>query len=521
MAHLRKTTLLALAPLLLACPIAVGVFGGLSTSACEAYHNEAERLEYKKAMDAEEAKIRASAGVAGSGSTLPVYSSACQNGVCRPDPGSRSVTKDECKVAEDGLEFLPMPIMDLAGGKCTACYSYHDRTVFNLWPRGWELVDTKADGSTTPMPYDPWHRCDWQQNYVMHVTGGPFREWGGGLGRSLRCSNTSNQATISQFPGDELQKAYCPEINVGLDYGTGMLPVCNPAQKDPLNKSVCPKRDQMAAAGEEVPVDERPLLGQAFDLREWDGVSFWGRRGPNGQAGIRILVGDRYTDDDISFRQYLQDPAAPRYCERTVECRCNDQNKPCHTLTAEDLAGSDFATDANARWPTVGEQICWDPKTDAPLNRDNGAIYQWQICGNTACTWPTASAKSLNAGPPDDTRVGGYYYRDIQFDGMQCLQYSQRGSITSDFCYDPKSSDPRLQKPPEGSQQCGDHWMKSVALDYDWKFYTVRFDELLQQGWAKRSYMLDLTAITMVRITWDRGFADFWVDDVRFYRKKK
>jgi len=43
---------------------------------------------------------------------------------------------------------------------------------------------------------------------------------------------------------------------------------------------------------------------------------------------------------------------------------------------------------------------------------------------------------------------------------------------------------------------------------------------LLQQGWAKRSNKLDTTAISVVRFTWDGGWVDFWIDDVRFYRHK-
>jgi len=43
---------------------------------------------------------------------------------------------------------------------------------------------------------------------------------------------------------------------------------------------------------------------------------------------------------------------------------------------------------------------------------------------------------------------------------------------------------------------------------------------MLQPGWAKRSAKLDLTAISVVRFTWDGGWIDFWIDEVRFYRRK-
>ena len=43
---------------------------------------------------------------------------------------------------------------------------------------------------------------------------------------------------------------------------------------------------------------------------------------------------------------------------------------------------------------------------------------------------------------------------------------------------------------------------------------------MLQQGWAQRSAKLDLTAISVVRFTWDGGYVDYWIDQVNFYRHK-
>lgn len=62
--------------------------------------------------------------------------------------------------------------------------------------------------------------------------------------------------------------------------------------------------------------------------------------------------------------------------------------------------------------------------------------------------------------------------------------------------------------------------MKGVNLSTDWQLIKVPFASLLQQGWAKRSYQLDLSSITSVRLEWDRGWIDYWISDVRFYRTK-
>ena len=91
---------------------------------------------------------------------------------------------------------------------------------------------------------------------------------------------------------------------------------------------------------------------------------------------------------------------------------------------------------------------------------------------------------------------------DPQTFGRTCTDFSFVGSITYKYCYNP-GVDPN---PPEGEQQCGDYWMKSVSLSTDWELIKVPFDTLIQQGWAKRSYKLDLSSITDVRLEWDRGW---------------
>jgi hypothetical protein len=63
--------------------------------------------------------------------------------------------------------------------------------------------------------------------------------------------------------------------------------------------------------------------------------------------------------------------------------------------------------------------------------------------------------------------------------------------------------------------------MKMVSLDTDWQFYKVPFTDLRQQGFAKKSEHLDLTAVSVVRFTWVAGFVDYWIDEVSFYRNPR
>jgi hypothetical protein len=569
MAQFRKISTLAIAPLFLV-PCALATLSAFSTSGCEAYHNEQERLDYKKAMDAKAAKMYGPQNMVGpeKNNGWPGYDppdpTQCPNNECLPDPGSRLVDATTCKETESPYEFMAIPIWDFeddrkgyddknkdrvwdknAGegpveGERFALhgYTYRDDTTTNYYPVGWEPPSIK----------DPSRLCDRDDNHIFHIAGGPFLEWGGALGRALRCLNTQSfsdnpgqlaihEARRKMLPADEAQKMitlgtiYChtgESKGATLAYGAA---ACDPLQSDPAVGKLCPQRDRLYKKDKTAPVDppqDKALIGQAIDVSEWEGISFWARRGPNSQPGIRVLVADKYTDDDINFLQYIVDPTAPRYCGRTIECKCKSATRPCTKLTQEEatelngmtLSRIDLADDpsvANFNEPTSynlrpalpGDTMCYN-RNDKELydNPIKLLVQTQQYCGDSVLHHQTDSAKSLN----------------VDFDpflvGSKCQEYTFRGSVVSNFVFNPESEDPAQQAPFEVGQQCGDHWMKSIDLSYDWQLYTVPFNELLQQGWAKRQYKLDLTAITMVRLAWDRGYIDYYIDDVRFYRKK-
>lgn len=510
------------------------VLGSFSLLGCEAYKNYDER--------------KAAAEKAGQNIDY-----SCMNGDCVEDPGSRLLSQEDCTAAENGYEFMPIPIMDNehvrdkldangqivvdANGKgeteyfALHSYTYDDDTTQSLQPFGWEPSAIE----------DPWKRCGKANNHVLTLKGGPFLEWGGGIGRSLRCINGSKQAIQdAMVPYNEYWLAKLkPEFrtdkkevhkingvaaldNIYCHVGTGRpaqdptsVGACSASQTDPLVQSVCPERDKKVLADPtDVTEQELPLVGVTLDLSAWEGISFWARRGPNSQPGLRVLVGDKATDDDISFAQTFVDPNAEPYCRRTFECACKDKNAPCTIVTDVDIAAYDANVrkywnkqpDSNNLTPMMaGDGVCWDPETgEMGIDR-----IDYQYCGQSACVHQSDSAKSLNA------------VSDPFIYGTECREYSFRGGVTSKFCFDPKSEFAIQRQPTEPSQTCGDHWMYSVRLSYDWEFYTVPFTKLLQQGWAKRSYWLDLKAISLMRFTWDRGYVDFYIDDVRFYRKKK
>ena len=139
------------------------------------------------------------------------------------------MTQQDCDNAEDGLEFLPLPIWDMgtisdSTGKqrniATAMYFYDDKTApFRVPGKIWEPTTEIAFSGMPPLPVNgdfvgepppgAVGRCgeplpdpeDSTQNhspdihYALHLAGGPFLEWGGGMGRMLKCMNTDNHGT--------------------------------------------------------------------------------------------------------------------------------------------------------------------------------------------------------------------------------------------------------------------------------------------------------------------------------------
>jgi hypothetical protein len=150
--------------------------------------------------------------------------------------------------------------------------------------------------------------------------------------------------------------------------------------------------------------------------------------------------------------------------------------------------------------------ICWDPEKDPDLSQMN----PHQDCGTYACDCPY-EAFSTPEGQSSVLRP------DPAFNGRGCNEFAFRGGIVDNYCYIP-GQDPN---PHEANYLCGDHWAAPVHLTTDWQFFKVPFTSLLQQGWAKEQHQFDLHAVSMVRFTWDKGYIDYFIDDVRFYREKR
>ncbi len=267
----------------------------------------------------------------------------------------------------------------------------------------------------------------------------------------------------------------------------------------------------------------------ALDVSEYDGVSFWARRGPNGQPGIRVNVGDKGTDDDISYlttrynATHPDEDPQPLYCQRLRECACRN-HKACKFRKKPEALSVDPSF-AESKYDEAW--YCGTEKQDGDLSSystDLSGAGSVVVCGQTACDrhYPAYQNDYADGGITDsiDKEIGAdgvkhdIYGSDVQFSQRPCTPYAFPNGVVSSYCYDPKKDPP----PIANVDQCGDHWMTTVNLTTDWQFFKVPFKILRQQGWAKKSPQLDLHSVSVVRFTWDIGWIDYWFDDVAFYK---
>lgn len=389
-----------------------------------------------------------------------------------------------CAAAEAGVEFLNPAVFDFASVTSTL-YSYSDGTSEFLEPSGYEPelftgstrcgIDLNGDGVLEPDP---------NKAGELHLWGGPFREWGGGMGRSMQGYSAAVGCTTagSGAPADDANGP-CAAIDERIE----AVPASTPA----------------GATLRQAAYD------RLVDVRDWDGISFWARIGPGSDPGFRISLGDRQLDEDIAYLETeaykLNGNQGPGpMCGRVLECGCRN-HRPC-TPDPAALSG-------------LGGSFCWDPaRGDTPPSVLEAALptgatiedfpyfFPYERCGATMC----------DSDYEAFTRADPIFATPARGGTASCQPYTFDNDFTADYCYD--AADPLGLAIAPAYERCGDVWARPVGLTPEWQFFKVPFTELRQEGWGKELQYLDLSRIALVRFTWAVGWIDFWVDDVRFYR---
>jgi hypothetical protein len=307
---------------------------------------------------------------------------------CPPDPGSRELSADECILAEEGIEFLPLGIWDFdppaaeGEGIASNMYVIHDCSAESVPEAGsWEPYASE----------DPWHRCGRDSNLVFNVRGGPFEHWGGLVGRALKCLNGSplvGEPKITTAPDG---------VPSRLDRTCGFAPLgaCDLSQQDRLAQSVCPARDRQVLDGvDPIASDEEYLLGMTLDLSEWEGISLWARRSPASQATVHVALGDKHSSEDLSYLQYHITPDASRYCERNRQCGCSD-NEPCTAV----VRSAERINADGTLVPATKAYFCFDPEQPPKIECDPA------VCSENPSECPCPPGTSCSVDPQNEPPV--------------------------------------------------------------------------------------------------------------------
>jgi len=408
----------------------------------------------------------------------------------------------DCQSVYAGLDFAPFSVLDneeigttngVTGNIAQFFYQYVDGTA-GLTPSAYSPLAIAAD-LCNDVPAG--------QNHVYHTSGGPFTGWGGGLGVALAHFNTNGGTGLC-----EGNPTFCPDTG-GSTTETPCL--CPPVTSTNPND-----------------LGQREISGAALDVSQWDGISLWARRGPNSQPLLRVLVGDKYTDDDISYLMFSDNPTAPRsqrYCERKADCGCNYQDTNCSFYSAstatDPIYASTVVSDPLVPDPADpgnaarnGSFYCGAPKSHPASASQNPVSNNGLICTDMAVG---CAANFCGQSVCDEPYAAYATGPDPQWVGKPCTTYTYRNGTQSDVCYDP-AHDPL---PAEADEQCGDHFTFPINLSTEWQFYKIPFTQMFQQGWAKQAPTFDLKSVSVVRFTWDVGYIDYYIDDVRFYRNTR
>jgi hypothetical protein len=476
-------------------------------------------------------------------------------GACVADPGSGPV---DCTV-QDQVETLPIESFDnypgTFGASAQDLFTYTDGTAPIYYTdylgrqAGGNTCYPSASGSCNfeppvakPSAMPPIGNCkppadDGFSPGILHLYGGPFLAWGGGAGMSMTKMNGrdpqsgyggpfGNQGTNIAIDPNAPKAVCCTSGAILTGSAPGSVSECVPTPNAKF-AAICPPTTA-----------EFAVSIAAVDVSAYEGVSFWARRGPNGQAGLRVMVGDKYVDDDLNYLAQRQQAATgepqPLYCSRNRECACRNF-QACQPYSAETLANT-LNTSTMVNFPAPPGSILGSAQDNTQLSFCGlpTGLYLVSVCasqlfncvglngGPSSCCERTNCDQPYPAFPCDQLPDAGKFAGaagagipgDPQFYGRPCTPYTWANGIGSSYCFDPATDPP----PAPPTEICGDFWMETVTLSTDWTFYMVPFTALRQQGWAKKSEFFDLHSVSNVRFSWDIGWIDYWINELSFYR---
>jgi len=273
-------------------------------------------------------------------------------------------------------------------------------------------------------------------------------------------------------------------------WGGGVSHVFTDPNGCPVGADFCPPPPAPGATEDSAGLPLHAPDGGAYaqshafvDASSYDGVAFWARRGPEGQDRMIVTITDVFTSDHLARQNQ-------KYCRRVSPITTGSA---CRSQCANGVACAPEDPDASAL-----TYRCKDPRVVQLPAIDSLTDFLYPRCGKSACTSPQTNP-------------------DPDFDGKDCRPYTfPAADESAEYCFN--EGDP---PPPNREERCLDGWAASVELTLDWQLYTLPFSELRQGGFGKTAPYLNLKAIDTIAFGFIVGWADVYIDNVTFYRRKK
>jgi hypothetical protein len=297
--------------------------------------------------------------------------------------GQESDPGPTCNDCTQDRNVEVMTVVDFENGFAPSWFNYGEPGILLEPPAAGGAVDDAGITWTLPPPY--WGlqvesladkpggtRCG--SRYALHMAGGRFAVWGGGA------------VTRLLVVRDEFIDVYCEEgkaegFQATLDGRDDEKNGIGAAPRYMTGESVTRDAANGCFFYISPAADQPSLLG--IDVGDYDGISFWARKGPSGQSTLRIALVDDNTSEDLNlqqeraywFEQYEaaeQDPnvvvdpdKADTSCQRIKGCcrHCYEQ------LQYQEYVNADrFGTDQPYVRDSVADR-CWVPGEPMPTFR--------------------------------------------------------------------------------------------------------------------------------------------------------
>jgi hypothetical protein len=439
-----------------------------------------------------------------------------------------------------------MTIADFEDGFAPAWFNYGEPGILIEPPQAGEAIDDAGMTIKGKNPPQPWwglqvatlasrpggERCG--SKYALHLEGGRFTSWGGGY--VTRHFIVRGEYMTRETPTGQ---RYCRDDGIGRDdevNGVGQPPAFMP-------EGTTLAADATGCMFWASPLFKQPsLLG--VDVSDFEGVSFWARRGPSGQAHLRVgLVDDSVSAELALFqeRRASKDDIPPDQagsrCTRVVDCcrHCYEGFEYEEYVPESSPLGN---TNAYTRPQTANR--CWVEGEPRPefRTKDDGLIVMWDfraMCGPVPTTetlsdpcwsqsaqatseiWDTwnrdyerCCPRTMQEEEEDPIELNG----DPRYGGTECIPYVFNFDYSSGtYCHNEGDV-----LPERNQNRCDEVFEAAVVVSTEWKLFMIPWSEL--RRFTPDKPPIDPTGIWQVGFYFGSGYLDTYVDDVGFYKRR-